>query len=899
MYKSTVGQDTQDVTNPLYTCQACPEGSYSSQQGSTSIAACASCPVNSHTRHVLYATSLLDCRCEEGYVLLTDNKVTQCVLCDVGYKMAVDPVAGTSYCEVCGPGTFQEQKGQLNCNPCPADTYAETSQNPSQASCQNCGSHLESSTTNGATGVGNRTGCVCLQNYYFDGTKCAVCPEGASCLSAGLQIDTVATLPGYWRADRLTDVFYVCNDETACIGGKMLEGNTTDAQCTNATSGLLCARCAQGYARVNELCLACPGGTTSSTGLTSLAFAGGSFFYCLMLWYFMRTPGKKKKKVKTGVQKTGNTIAAKSAARKIAMFAKNRKTGVTAVAVTTAADVLRDELDTFAEDNIENQVNKSTGGNGGGGRKKKKGAATEGDGDVVTSSIFVQMYSHLKVLIGFFQISSAMTMTFNIPWPSSFVDFCNLIKAINIDYQAIFAPLDPCSFKADFLQAYYYHMATLPAVCFVIFLAGATAKIAHKCFGKGPPSHTVTERASKASLFIVFILYPGMGTRIFTMFKCDKVAGINWLQADYETVCFEGEHALAIVTAVVFMGIYVVGIPLVSVGVLYKRRKQLWDPRFPELKRMYGSLFVYYKPEFWWFEFVESLKKMMLAGGMVVVADGSSAQVIIAIVISLMYLVIILDSHPYLDPKDQKLQSYSTVQIILTLIMGLTLKLVTEQTERERDVIGILLVAINGSVVIMTAAAVVASLPSCSAKVRGYRDWALENAILEEGVKELSMLPPSAIDIILKRMTLKSYKPKDVILSEGRDTEPKFYVICSGHVLKHIKGKYNSNLGPGRVVGGDLFNMVHGAVRTTSESYEALTNVDTLQLTTMQRDQLLASGIIHGIDSGSAASSAGEKSVKVVPMGQSGAYEQLRKVRQQYGADSTEYAKAIDEIKKT
>ena len=892
MYKSTVGQDIVDVNNALYTCQACPEGTYSLQTGATSIASCVSCPINSHTRHVSSATSLLDCRCEDGYVMLTDDKATQCNLCDVGYKMTVNTVTGTSFCEVCGPGTFQEQKGQRSCTSCPADTFLETSRNPSQASCQNCGSYLEFSTTNGVTGVKNRTGCVCMQNYYYDGTKCRACPLGASCLSAGLEIDTVTTLPGYWRATSLTDAFYLCIDEMACVGGQILKGNTTDVQCTNGTSGPLCARCAKGYARVNTLCIECPGGKASSSGLRSLAIAGGSLFYSLLLFYFTRTP-KKKKKIKAGVNMAGNTIAAKSAAKKMSMFLKRKQTGMSLMTATTAADVVKDELETFAEDNIENQVNKSSGSSGGGGRKKQKGGSTEAANGIVSSSIFVQMYSHMKVLIGFFQITSAMTMTFDVPWPASFVNLCNMIKAINIDYQAIFAPLDPCSFKADFVQAYYYHMATLPAVCFVIFLAAVTAKMAHKTFGKGPPPHTVTERASKTSLFIVFLLYPGLGTRIFTMFKCDTVAGTSWLEVDYETVCFEGSHAMAVLTAIVFIGTYVVGIPLVSVGVLYRWRKQLWDPRFPELTRMYGSLFVYYKPEFWWFEFVESLKKMMLAGGMVVVANGSSAQVIIAIVISLMYLVIILDNHPYIDPKDQKLQSYSTVQIILTLIMGLTLKLDTEQTQREQDAIGILLICINGSVVLMTVAAAVASLPSCSTKVQAYRDWAAENDILEDNVKELAGLPPSAIQTIIKRMTLKSYKPKDVILSHGTDVEPKFYVICTGHVIKHVGGKYNVNLGPGRVIGEDLFNIAHGAVRNTPESYEALTKVDTLEMTTMQRDQLLASGVIHDIDMESTSRNDHTMSAKVVPIQDCNAMEKLREIRQKYGANSNEYAEAL------
>merc|ERR1711871_947031 len=150
-------------------------------------------------------------------------------------------------------------------------------------------------------------------------------------------------------------------------------------------------------------------------------------------------------------------------------------------------------------------------------------------------------------------------------------------------------------------------------------------------------------------------------------------------------------------SAFALMIIYILGIPLGSILILFRHRKKLWDPNFPEIKRMYGSLFIYYKPQFWWFECVESLKKMALAGGMVIVANGSSLQLLIAIIISLLYLVVILDNHPYDDQKDQKLQMYSTIQTILTLVMGLILKLDSSQSQSDKTTIGYVLVFINGS----------------------------------------------------------------------------------------------------------------------------------------------------------------------------------------------------------
>ena len=63
---------------------------------------------------------------------------------------------------------------------------------------------------------------------------------------------------------------------------------------------------------------------------------------------------------------------------------------------------------------------------------------------------------------------------------------------------------------------------------------------------------------------LVFLLYPGMGTKIFRMFKCTLVGEKLYLVADFSVVCYEGEHVFATFVAILCIIVYVIGIPLVS-----------------------------------------------------------------------------------------------------------------------------------------------------------------------------------------------------------------------------------------------------------------------------------------------------------------------------------------------
>ena len=77
-------------------------------------------------------------------------------------------------------------------------------------------------------------------------------------------------------------------------------------------------------------------------------------------------------------------------------------------------------------------------------------------------------------------------------------------------------------------------MSLLPLCILVI----AFAAIVARCFQK---QRVVKERAGSMLVTIVFLLYPGIVTRVFTTLKCKQIGAKSYLVADYSVVCWEGE----------------------------------------------------------------------------------------------------------------------------------------------------------------------------------------------------------------------------------------------------------------------------------------------------------------------------------------------------------------------
>ena len=96
---------------------------------------------------------------------------------------------------------------------------------------------------------------------------------------------------------------------------------------------------------------------------------------------------------------------------------------------------------------------------------------------------------------------------------------------------------------------------------------------------------------------VILLLFPGLSTKIFQVWKCTTVDGLEgeFLVQDYSITCNEGEHVTYILVAGSFLLVYIVGIPFTMFVLMWRNRKSLHDeknPRHHAVKNVLGGLYI-------------------------------------------------------------------------------------------------------------------------------------------------------------------------------------------------------------------------------------------------------------------------------------------------------------------
>ena len=125
-----------------------------------------------------------------------------------------------------------------------------------------------------------------------------------------------------------------------------------------------------------------------------------------------------------------------------------------------------------------------------------------------------QWFGQAKIILSFVQIFSSMPGVLDgVPWPKLFLDFALPLNIANLDFLAILAS-SGCSLNVRFYDKFILHMM-LPIGC--IFCVLAAYIIAVTCCIKKENAEKqlhAKEIASKATILLVLLLYPGMATYV-------------------------------------------------------------------------------------------------------------------------------------------------------------------------------------------------------------------------------------------------------------------------------------------------------------------------------------------------------------------------------------------------
>ena len=191
--------------------------------------------------------------------------------------------------------------------------------------------------------------------------------------------------------------------------------------------------------------------------------------------------------------------------------------------------------------------------------------------------LVIRYFPIRQVFYGWLQIFTALTITFDIPWPIQLKSFSLGLGFINLDIG--FISDFNCRMAIPFLHKMAVH-ASLPLVLVVtVVLARVPAYYLRKKYRKHQKALMIKILSSLA-----LILYPGLCTRLFASLKAVKINGLRSevhtgivLAVDYSIEAFGEAHYPFLILCFSCMIIFVIGIPLFIFLLLRSNKKYLYS----------------------------------------------------------------------------------------------------------------------------------------------------------------------------------------------------------------------------------------------------------------------------------------------------------------------------------
>ena len=299
--------------------------------------------------------------------------------------------------------------------------------------------------------------------------------------------------------------------------------------------------------------------------------------------------------------------------------------------------------------------------------------------------------STVKIIFSWGQILSSFNLTFRIPWPTTFDQLMSVLYApFNVDVFALFGSFK-CQVNTNYSAQFYAHMMVPIVILGVICGAYVTArliKILPFCGTHMFDKNTLRARVMKLINLVIFVMYPGLGLRIFRVFATSKYGEYSYLSADLTVRTDTKEYTDMRSVAWVWMVIYVVCIPASYAVILGCQRHFIkMDPdsedgQCPEefhsqvvaCRVSYGAIYKDYKRRMYFFELFEMSRKITLVGVLVLLGENGGTQIFIGVLICFFYVLLCALTKPLVSPTDQFLQYITSVQLFVTLITGLLLR---------------------------------------------------------------------------------------------------------------------------------------------------------------------------------------------------------------------------------
>ena len=185
-----------------------------------------------------------------------------------------------------------------------------------------------------------------------------------------------------------------------------------------------------------------------------------------------------------------------------------------------------------------------------------------------------------------------------------------------------------------------------------------------------------------------------MSIKIFSTFACRDFEGGygSFLKVDYKIDCDSDENATYMAYAMLMILVYPIGVPFVYFVLLYRKRAMLdpgqvrfthelgsdglgkqkaivererlvmGDPGLASLSFLYGA----YEPRCYWFEVVETLRRLLMTRGLLFFNPGTGGQIMVSIFMCLGAMRIYAGDKPFVDSSNEILAETAQWQLFFT-----------------------------------------------------------------------------------------------------------------------------------------------------------------------------------------------------------------------------------------
>lgn len=324
------------------------------------------------------------------------------------------------------------------------------------------------------------------------------------------------------------------------------------------------------------------------------------------------------------------------------------------------------------------------------------------------------MGTKAKVLLTTYQIVSAFTWSLGVAFPEAYSQLLSILFFITLDVTEVVLPLG-CALELTYLG----ELAIVLCLPLFVFIPGFLRLLySWRKMRLGESSYRKTFNTWVQVLILTsIVVYAPVTNKVFRAFRpCEEFdTGKAFLPDDFRIECSSPEYDLLQTIAILGCTLYSALIPMVYIGLLCSRKdaiqneiKTTSSPRQLALEQEEGEPdyllenigWLYKSYVWWWWEILETVRKLVLTGVIVRIEPGSPNQSIVLMFLALATSIMYQFFRPFRD-ESNLLGIVSSYSVVFISFGSLLLKFNRDFDYFDENVVdGVLVLALAAPVVV-------------------------------------------------------------------------------------------------------------------------------------------------------------------------------------------------------